>query len=745
MASTRCPTPLKIFQDPNSNFDASTFFTGDNSNPHLSPSSPLDSMPSLPPAMSIFSRQPGSEASLIPVEGGMSPMKRSHPSSSSPARAPLMDRTNVSLPPPPPPLFTTDSPVKKSIQAPYHPIAPHQPRNLFGAFPGFGILEKEYLAATYHSENVAEFPAPDHESRVTGLTLAAVTPLEQDQCQGKKQPTEGIAPAYIPEPHDMPIVEDDGSKPPYSYASLIAMSILRAPSRRLTLAQIYKWITDTFSYYRTAETGWQNSIRHNLSLNKAFIKQERPKDDPGKGNYWMIEPGMEATFIKEKPSRRPAGPVRFQMQSGSDFRPSSSAGLAGPRSEASLAAPSPLPQDSGLVGSESLPQQLPPPVPQSALQDAPAELSSDATIPASDPALLEEDSMPPPASRARLSSPPNAIRSSPPVPDRTASCQGTPFLGFDVLSSRSSHPKKRKYHSMNDSGYFSSLDSSAMRPLTAAGNERDSAAPRFKRGRAEEEIARIRSSSHDISPSKGRTQLKQPPTNALSSSPLRAGDSSLNLLNVGNPITPSILFKKPRRPPPSISPNTNLRNHRNRIRELIGSPIRAFDYDLNAFSPAFQIAEDDFFCQDTGFGIYHDSPIKRKADASPEKRSVKRPRFDRAQSTASALADITGTSNSIKKLNPTLKPPFLGSPLRAGSPVKSPSKLNTVNGVSDIGGNDFLNLDLLVDEEPDELGGLDLLAGFQKIGEKENEVPSIKAKTSRNRPPLGNRSLTSQF
>lgn len=147
---------------------------------------------------------------------------------------------------------------------------------------------------------------------------------------------------------------------------------------------------------------------------------------------------------------------------------------------------------------------------------------------------------------------------------------------------------------MNDSGYFSSVECSAQKKRRLSlekdkenekknDNEHDNGhklePPSMRLGRAEEEIRRMRSSSHDVT-----TPVRRPVR--------RDGPPALPASPIHEPTTPAVQFT-PVEAPPSLSPTSQLHIHRQNMSRLRGSPLRKVDVSESTahYSPQFHIPE----------------------------------------------------------------------------------------------------------------------------------------------------------
>lgn len=98
------------------------------------------------------------------------------------------------------------------------------------------------------------------------------------------------------------------AKPQSSYVILIHDALSNSKTGQMSLPQIYRAIERKYPFYklRVQTTGWQSSVRHNLSQHPAFRKIERD----GKGWMWGLVP--EVSIEKDKKKRMSPQPMQAQ-------------------------------------------------------------------------------------------------------------------------------------------------------------------------------------------------------------------------------------------------------------------------------------------------------------------------------------------------------------------------------------------------------------------------------------------------
>ncbi|KAJ1021871.1 hypothetical protein NDA16_003633 [Ustilago loliicola] len=187
----------------------------------------------------------------------------------------------------------------------------HPGRGPTGAMPAHhtGVSRMEQIERERYAMAQHHGPGP-------GAYMGPVGPQEHGyQSEFAAQARMGPGGGYAGNPpqHAVPVDRIAHSRrrrrPPYSYSSMITQAIASSSEGRMTLREIYTWISSNFSGYpmsRPDSQGWQNTVRHNLSLGKIFIKKARTAQDiydscssgnlsqsqaaRGKGGWWTLHP-----------------------------------------------------------------------------------------------------------------------------------------------------------------------------------------------------------------------------------------------------------------------------------------------------------------------------------------------------------------------------------------------------------------------------------------------------------------------
>ncbi|KZL81650.1 fork head domain-containing protein [Colletotrichum incanum] len=98
-----------------------------------------------------------------------------------------------------------------------------------------------------------------------------------------------------PIPRATPRENASGEEP---YAKLIHRALKDAPGHSMTLQELYKWFKDNTDKTRKTEgTGWQNSIRHNLSMNDAFQRRLQATFPDIDGNHAGTEKRVSEWYL----------------------------------------------------------------------------------------------------------------------------------------------------------------------------------------------------------------------------------------------------------------------------------------------------------------------------------------------------------------------------------------------------------------------------------------------------------------
>lgn len=116
----------------------------------------------------------------------------------------------------------------------------------------------------YNEEATPQFLAPLSPSASSDVFSSNATDsdkeLEHDESSISLSPLRRCLMQIVEYRKNPRRYQNDSSKPPFSYTTLIFLAIQSNKKEKVMLGEIYQWIRDNFKYYRVTESTWQVSM-----------------------------------------------------------------------------------------------------------------------------------------------------------------------------------------------------------------------------------------------------------------------------------------------------------------------------------------------------------------------------------------------------------------------------------------------------------------------------------------------------
>jgi hypothetical protein len=176
---------------------------------------------------------------------------------------------------------TLDDMYPRSFPASYDPGLLCYPGSEMESFEPSAYLldpkkEHAYQQSNFHGGSEVPYPTRAHQQRYSRLCQS------QSQNMGTPSSLFAVGENEVDQPFSLPRSPEDGEDPDPSskesgelddkdtdepYAKLIYRALIDAKGHAMSLQDIYQWFIKNTMKAKAPTKGWQNSIRHNLSMN----------------------------------------------------------------------------------------------------------------------------------------------------------------------------------------------------------------------------------------------------------------------------------------------------------------------------------------------------------------------------------------------------------------------------------------------------------------------------------------------